>query len=333
MKPTEELGRLTRIDLRKVFTSEPGDFTPWLAETQNLKLLGDSIGLELEFEEREKWVGSYRADIVCQDTAGARVLIENQVEKTDHGHLGQILTYVAGLEAVTVVWIAERFTDDHRAALDWLNEHTDDNINFFGLEIELWQIANSPIAPKFNVVCQPNEWSRTVKAAAHSAEISEIKQIQFRFWTAFKEYMEKNSQIRCQKPSPQNWMSHSIGRSGIHLNSVVSTWNSVTGSYGPETRVELYFTGSHAKTNFERIQQQKDDIEQKIGSRLTWHNPPSNKQARTYVRQDADFLNEALWPEQQKWLREKLELFKRVFGPLVLKLDEPKTDQGPATLG
>jgi hypothetical protein len=144
--------------------------------------------------------------------------------------------------------------------------------------------------------------------------------------------MEKNSQIRCQKPSPQHWMSHSIGRAGIHLNSVISTWNSATGSYGPEIRVELYFTGPQAKANFERIQQQKEDIEQKIGSQLTWHNPPVNKQARIYMRQDADFLNEALWPEQQKWLKEKLELFKKVFGPLVQKLDEPKPEQALAAL-
>jgi hypothetical protein len=328
MKTKNELGRLSRVDLRKVFTSEAGDFTPWLALPENLKLLSETVGLILEYEAQEKYVGPYRADILCRDAGENWVLIENQIEKTDHTHLGQILTYTAGLEAVTIIWIAHRFTDEHRAALDWLNEHTDERINFFGLEIELWQIADSPVAPKFNIVSQPNDWSRTVKAAAtQGGEISEHNQLQLRFWTAFREYMEKNSQIRCHKPSTGHWMSHSIGRSGIHLNSIISTWNSVTNRYGPEIRVELYFSGANARQHFAAIEQKRELIERAIGSSLTWHNPPGNKQFRIYTRQDADFLNESLWPQQQKWLKDNLELFKNVFSPFIQKLGESEAGE------
>jgi hypothetical protein len=138
MSTTTPLGRLERADLREVWLSEAGDFTPWLAREENVALLGDAIGLELEVEAQEKDVGPFRADILCKDTATANwVLVENQLERTDHGHLGQLLTYAAGLQAVTIVWIAQRFTEEHRAALDWLNEITDDRFNFFGLEIEL----------------------------------------------------------------------------------------------------------------------------------------------------------------------------------------------------
>ena len=135
--------------------------------------LGETSGIELERETQEKDVGPFRADICCKDTATDNwVLIENQLERTDHTHLGQLLTYAAGLNAVTIVWIAERFTAEHRAALDWLNEKTDEKINFFGLEIELWQIGDSPIAPKFNIISQPNDWFRAVqKAAAGDGEI------------------------------------------------------------------------------------------------------------------------------------------------------------------
>ena len=108
------------------------------------------------------------------------MLIENQLERTDHTHLGQLITYAAGLQAVTIVWIAQRFTDEHRAALDWLNEHTDEKINAFGLEIELWQIGDSPFAPKFNVVSQPNDWARTVQQAASGGK-TEHKQLQLKF--------------------------------------------------------------------------------------------------------------------------------------------------------
>lgn len=149
MSTKSTLDRLKRVELRDVWESEPSDFTPWLAEEANLQLLSDTIGIELELEGQEQNVGPFRADIVCKDTTdGSLVLIENQLEKTDHTHLGQLMTYAAGLDAVSIVWIAERFTEEHRAALDWLNENTNEKIGFFGLEIELWRIGNSPIAPK-----------------------------------------------------------------------------------------------------------------------------------------------------------------------------------------
>lgn len=153
MAIAEGLGRLEVVDLRKVWVSEAGDFTPWLAQEANLSLLADTLGMDLVYEAHEKGVGPFRADIVCTDTAdGSKVLIENQLERTDHGHLGQLMTYAAGLDAVTIVWIAERFTEEHRAALDWLNEITGEKISFFGLEIELWKIGTSPMAPKLSLI-------------------------------------------------------------------------------------------------------------------------------------------------------------------------------------
>jgi hypothetical protein len=200
---TKNLGRLEKVTLREAWFSECNDFTPWLAEEENLKLLGETIGIELELESKEKDVGPFRADILCKDTANdSWVLIENQLERTDHSHLGQLITYASGLNAVTIVWIAERFTEEHRAAMDWLNERTDEKINLFGLEIELWRIGDSPIAPKFNIISQPNDWARTVQqaAAATGGEVSEHKQLQLKFWTAFRDYMEeKGSFVRCQK--------------------------------------------------------------------------------------------------------------------------------------
>src|SRR6185437_4226591 len=143
MKATS-LGRLIKVNLRDVFPTEAGSFTPWLAQEENLSLLSETIGINLQCEAQEKDVGPFRADILCKDTITDNwVLIENQIERTDHTHLGQLLTYAAGLQAVTIVWVAERFTEEHRAALDWLNERTDAHINFFGLEIELWKIGDS----------------------------------------------------------------------------------------------------------------------------------------------------------------------------------------------
>lgn len=139
-----QLGLLEQVDLKNVWNNEPKEFTPWLAKSENLQLLGDVVGIELELEAQEKMLGPFRADILSKDTVNNQwVLIENQIERTDHAHLGQLLTYASGLKAVIIVWIARRFTDEHRAALDWLNEITDSRINFFGLEIELWRIGDS----------------------------------------------------------------------------------------------------------------------------------------------------------------------------------------------
>jgi hypothetical protein len=320
MKLKTELGKLLPVYLRDVFADEAKDFTPWLAQQENLNLLGETIGLNLQCEQEEKSVGPYSADILCKDTATDNwVLIENQIEKTDHTHLGQLLTYAAGLEAVTIVWIARKFTDEHRAGLDWLNEHTDEQINFFGLEIELWRIGNSPVAPKFNIRCQPNDWSRAVKAAAGHGEISELGQLRLRFWTAFKEYMEKNSDsnIVCLKPAPRPYMDHPLDRAGIQLSSKITTLNSVPNSSNPEIRVALYLKGDHAQQHFAQLEAKKNEIEQSIGSKLIWHNPPGNRQCQIYLPRDEDFLNEKLWPQQHQWLKENLELFKTVFGPIV----------------
>jgi len=159
-----ELGRLVRVDLREAWQDEAAHFTPWLAQQENLELLGDALGIGLELEATEQSVGPFAADILCKDPMRDQwVLIENQLEQTDHTHLGQIITYAAGLNAVTVIWIARKFVEQHRAALDWLNEITAEGTDFFGVEVELWRIGeSSAVAPKFNIISKPNAWSKQI---------------------------------------------------------------------------------------------------------------------------------------------------------------------------
>src|SRR5690242_9746546 len=169
------LGRLAKVELRDIWASEATSFTPWLAREENLAVLAETLGLELELEAQEKAVGPFRADILCKELGtNSWVLVENQLERTDHCHLGQLLTYASGLEAVTIVWIAARFTEEHRSTLDWLNKITDDSFRFFGLEVELWRIGSSPAAPKFNIVSKPNDWSHSVRKAADAIDDGEL---------------------------------------------------------------------------------------------------------------------------------------------------------------
>jgi hypothetical protein len=318
---------LERVDLRKVWQNEAEDFTPWLARKENIALLGDAIGLDLGVEALEKNVGLFRADILCKETATSHwVLIENQLERTNHSHLGQLLTYAAGLQAVTIVWIAQRFTEEHRATLDWLNEITDDRFNFFGLEIELWRIGMSPVAPKFNVVCKPNDWSKTVAAAASQVEmesLTEVKKLRLEFWTAFRSYVEEHGkQIKPTKPNPRHWMSFALGRGGINLSAVASLFDSEAESYeSHEVRAEVVLVGPNCKTQFAAMEAKKAEIEAEIGEPLTWYNPSNKRACRIYLRQPATLTDRSQWPEYHAWLLQKLEALHKTFAQRVRQLD------------
>jgi len=311
-----ELGQLEKVDLRKVWDDESGEFTPWLATEENLALLGETIGIDLELEAQEKNVGPFRADILCKNTVTDDwVLIENQLEKTDHTHLGQLLTYGAGLEAVTIVWIAEHFTEEHRATLDWLNEITDESFSFFGLEIELWRIGKSPIAPRFNIVSKPNDWSKTISGAA-SIDLTPKKQLQLEYWTKFRDSLhDKGSILRSQKPLPQSWTTFALGRSHFGLLAQVNTRDNKIG-------VTIYLGGPNAKRHFAIIEHKKETIEREIGNELIWTNSKDNKTCSiSLFRDNVTLTSQEKWPEQFGWLQEKLEAFFKAFSPIVKSVD------------
>lgn len=315
-----ELGRLQRVDLRDIWQTEAQDFTPWLAREENLAILGDTIALDLELEAQEKNVGPFRADILCKDTAtGDWVLIENQLERTDHIHMGQLLTYAAGLQAVTIVWVASKFTEEHQATLDWLNEITDDRFRFFGLEIELWRIGDSTPAPKFNIVSKPNDWSRVVGQAASriaDADLSETKSQQLAYWTALRDFLsERGSPLRSQKPLPQHWTLFGIGRAGFTLTAKMNTRENRLG-------VELYIGHDEAKPFFYLLQDQKHQIQSEMGFPLSWEELPDRKGSRLAVYRDGvDPTDEDSWGAQHLWISEMLETFNRVLRDRVRDLN------------
>lgn len=324
MSSTTCLGRLEQVDLRKVWLNEAGHFTPWLAQDDNIALLADTLGLDLKVEALEKGVGPYRADIVCRDTTdGTLVLIENQLEKTNHVHLGQLLTYAAGLDAVTVVWIAERFTDEHRAALDWLNEITSERVGFFGLEIELWRIGNSPVAPKFNVVSRPNDWIKVSSGGGGGgANLSETQELQFEYWKAFLEHAKQSkSNLKMHKALPQHWLTVSIGRSNFHMAGTINTLEE-------RIAVELYLGGADAKKHFAQLFAEKEVIDKAIGGALEWMELPNRKASRILQpRANSNIKHRANWPEQHKWMLDTFERFDTVFRPRVKALPGSYEDE------
>ncbi|MEM5516323.1 DUF4268 domain-containing protein [Henriciella sp. AS95] len=313
------LGRLEKVDLREIWRTEDQDFTPWLAREDNLAVLSETLGMELELEAEEKRVGPFRADILCRSSDdGSWVLIENQLERTDHSHLGQLLTYASGLQAVTIVWIAARFSEEHRAALDWLNEITDDHFSFFGLEVELWRIGDSPAAPKFNIISRPNDWSRSVSDAARrikSDALTETKAAQLQFWTDFAVYLQEHgSSLRSQKAYPQHWTNFSIGRSGFLLGALHNTADSLIAA-------ELYMNDDFAKAYFAELLQHRDEIEAELGFQLDWRELPDRKACRLIIEKRVDDpLDTDFWPQYYAWLKDKLDAMHRVFRPRVRQL-------------
>lgn len=167
----QELGRIEEVDLREVWPNEAVDFTPWLAK--HLDLLGEALHLdELSLVEAEGEVGPFAVDIVAEADNGV-VVIENQLERTDHSHLGQLLTYAAGRDARILIWITPQFRDEHRAALDWLNNWTPEEIAVYGVEVRAIKIGDSPPAPELRPIAFPNTWSRQVRRASTSRAASE----------------------------------------------------------------------------------------------------------------------------------------------------------------
>ncbi len=160
------LAKLEEVDLREIWPDEARDFTPWLASEEGLKLLSEAVGADLRFAQREAPVGPYSCDLVCTLAGGDeehKVVIENQLETTNHDHLGKLITYAAGEDAKTLIWISKEFSEEHRQALLWLNENVIEGKAFFALEIHAYRIGGSAPAPHFLVISKPNEWTKRIR--------------------------------------------------------------------------------------------------------------------------------------------------------------------------
>ncbi|MFD3003100.1 DUF4268 domain-containing protein [Pontibacter toksunensis] len=304
-----DLGNLKTIAPRQKWNSEARDFTPWLAS--NIESLSKAIGLELEVENTEVACGPYSADILAKDTGtGKYVVIENQLEKTNHDHLGKAITYSSVLDASTVIWIATDFTQEHTKALDWLNDHTTDEISFYGVQVELWQIDDSKAALRFNIVSKPNEAVRQAAKSKGNDELSESRLFQLDFWTKFKDKLAKTKKIpSLQTPRPQYWFDVTLGKSHVHLSNTCNTDANNVG-------IRVYI-GNKKAGMLPYLESRKVEIESAIGQTLSWNPNPTNRDKIIALTHSTDFNNPQKVEEALEWLVKYTIKFREVFGKVI----------------
>lgn len=288
------LGKIEKIDdLRTIWKHEAHDFSKWLAQEENLALLSKAIGIDMVLKETESSVGSFSVDLFAsEEGTGRKIIIENQLEDTDHDHLGKIITYASGKGAEVIVWIVKRARDEHRQAVEWLNQHTDENIGFFLVEIELWRINDSLPAPKFTIIEKPNDWAKTMKVVEG---LSEHQKMQLEFWQAFIDYAFNNDEFKKtftqRKAQPQHWYDVSVGSSVYHIAFTINSQKKKLGA-------EIYIHND--KETYEHFKKSATEIEQEIGAEIVWRE--ANKDCRILVLHDGDVKEGSdSWTQYFEW--------------------------------
>lgn len=275
--------KLTEVDVRELWSHEQLDFSNWLARDENLEYLNDIIGLTLTDADKEVYVGSYRCDIVAKDeTSDITVIIENQLESTNHDHLGKIITYASGLDAKVIIWIVKETKEEHRAAIEWLNNNTNKNINFFLIEIHAYKIGNSNPAPKFEVVEKPNDFIKRSKTNSNDNELNKRQVERKIFWEQFNNVLvKKGKPFNLRKATTDHWYEVAMGTSEAHVSiSLVNKNNHIV--------VEVYVSDN--KDLFDNLFKHKDKIEQELGFKLIWDRLNNKKASRIkYIIDGLDF--------------------------------------------
>jgi hypothetical protein len=323
------LGRFDKIRLREAWPSEDGHFTPWLARPENLKLLGEALGFgELQDQQTEVRVGDFRIDILAVDGDGEMVIIENQLEQTDHNPLGQLMTYLAGQQGKgSIVWIAQDFRPEHRAAIDWLNRNTVEDFAFFGVELELWRIDNSPPAPRFKVVAQPNQWTASLREATREAadpELAERHRIRMAYWQSFADFLRKqNSAFAIRRPVKNRLYRFPTDAPGYRIVASISIQNKLA-------TVGLTISRDPERLKYQALLAQKPAIEAAFGEPLAWEEKPGTKRSLISVTRSA--VNPADDTQHQDihaWMLERMERFRSVFDARIVATPIPQSGSEP----
>lgn len=307
-------GELKKVPLRDVWSHEAIDFTPWLAT--NIEALGDALGLELELIEREASFGDFSLDLLAKDLGSSRtVIIENQLTQTDHDHLGKLLTYAAGFNASTVIWVSEIVRDEHRQALEWLNQRTDTETQFFAVVVEVLKIDDSKPAFNFKPVVFPNEWQKSKKQKTTANTSSKGEKYRAYFQALIDELREVHKFTGARVGQPQNWYSFSSGIQGVVYSAVFAQ--------GGKARAEIYIDQGDQEKNkllFDALKDEEEEITANYGNPLEWERLDEKRASRIAIYRDGMIeSSDSELEEIRKWQIENLLQIKQVFAPEIQK--------------
>lgn len=267
------IGKLKEVDIRNLWKHEQYDFSEWLSQSENIKLLDDVLGLTLTDITKEAYVGSYRCDIFAKDeSSGIKVIIENQLEASNHDHLGKIITYASGLDAEVIVWIVKQAKEEHRSAIEWLNNNTNSNINFFLIELHAYTIENSIPAPFFEVIEKPNEFIKNSKINGEQDNLNKSQSERLEFWNRFNEILiDRGKPFNVRKATTDHWYDVALGTSEAHVSINLVNKESVV-------CIDLYINDN--KELFDSLYLKKDIIENDLGFKLFWDRLDNGKASR-----------------------------------------------------
>lgn len=302
-----KLGKLEEVDIRELWKHEQYDFSEWLSKNENIELLNNEIGLTLTDIQKEVFVGTYRCDLVAKDEAtGIKVIIENQLEATNHDHLGKLITYASGLDANVVIWIVKEAREEHRSAIEWLNNKTTNELSFFLMEIRAYKIGDSLPAPKFVVVEKPNDFVKTVNTGVDSGELSNAQAERLIFWNRFNEVLiSRNKPFNVRKATTDHWYSVALGTSEAHIEvTLVNKTNSIG--------IEVYIKEN--KNLFDKLFNSSEEIENELGFSMEWMRLDHKKASRIiYYIEGLDFDNHENYDELMKRVIDKVIVVRNVF--------------------
>ena len=323
---TPNLAKIERVpDLRATWPNEAQDFTPWLAD--NIGELGEALGMDLELQQTEAPVGGYSLDILATDLNGSQpVIIENQLESTDHTHLGQLITYASGFDAGVVVWVTREFRDEHRQALDWLNQRTGEETQFFGVEVELWRIGDSPPAPHFKLVATPNGWRKSKANGAASNRLTPRQQQNIDFRQSLIDTLRQRygtNPRAVNRPAPTTWL---VIEYPIRHVRYAAIWHQ--GRPGMEMIIERSgVAGGHWNLQlFEALEKERAEIESGLtdtdaDEQFAWEPSQDGRKSRIAIYRGGNFYEDTeSLDELREWMITKLLKFRTVFGPRLAEL-------------
>lgn len=308
------IGRLKIEAIRKVFPREAQDFTTWLES--HIEALSERVGIELLNVEREKEVGDFNLDLLCEDAQGRKVIIENQLERTDHDHLGKVLTYLVNLEASTAVWVTPKPRQEHQKVIDWLNGSTGPDLSFYLVKVEAVRIGESPFAPLFTVLAGPEKQAKIIGKEKKEWAETDLKRLEF--WKGLLEKSKDKTNLFSNiSPGPYNWIGTGAGKSGVLL--VYLIWMECGG-------IELYIdhdqdTGEKNKAIFDALYVEKESIEKEFGKPLEWQRLDDKRASRIRKRFEKGGL--ALpesWSALQDEMIDAMIHLDKALGPRLAKI-------------